>query len=131
WSGVDVGPGHAGATAGYDAPQGIARTESQVGTVNVGRGLAVGFGPNGLTVSHSIGVSGQQGVGAAHNFNMSIGRDGTHVSQGGTYTVGGNTRVLAGGETYIGSGQVGGGSYTGGYGFDTQSWSRSQTRRFW
>lgn len=131
WSGVDVGPGHAGATAGYDAPQGIARTESRVGDVNVGRGFALGYGPDGLSISHSIGVSGQHGIGAAHNFNMSIGRDGTHVSHGGVQTVGGNTRVIAGGETHIGPGQVRGGSYTGGYGHHTRAWSRSRTHRFW
>ncbi len=130
WSGVDVGPGHAGATAGYDAPQGIARTESRVGRVNMGRGLAVGFGPNGLSLSHSIGVSGQHGIGAAHNFNMSIGPNGTHVSHGGVQTVGGNSRVLAGGETHIGSGPIRGGSYTSGYGHNTRAWSRSRTRRF-
>ncbi len=131
WSGVDVGPGHAGATAGYDAPQGIARTESRVGQVSMGRGFALGLGPDGLSLSHSIGVSGQHGVGVAHNFNLSIGQDGTHVSHGGVQTIGGNTRVLAGGETHIGSGQIQGGSYSSGYGHDTRVWSNSRTRRFW
>lgn len=132
WSGVDVGPGHAEANAGYDAPQGLARTESRVGQVNVGQGFALGYGPDGLSLSHSIGVSGQNGLlGAAHNFNLSIGRDGTHVSHGGVQTIGGNSRVLAGGEAHYGPGQLGGGSYTGGFGQNTRAWSQSRTRRFW
>ena len=131
WSGVDVGPGHAGADAGYDAPNGIARTESRVGDINMGRGFALGYGPNGLSLSHSIGISGQHGFGAAHNFNMSIGPNGTHVSHGGTQTFGGNTRVLAGGESHIGPGQVWGGSRAGGFGHHTRAWSRSRTHRRW
>ena len=46
---------------------------ARVGHVNMGRGFALGYGHNGLSLSHSIGVSGQHGVGAAHNFNLSIG----------------------------------------------------------
>jgi hypothetical protein len=131
WSGVDVGPGHAGATAGYDAPEGFARTESRVGRVNVGRGLAVGLGPDGLSLSHTIGVAGHHGAGAAHNFNLSIGRDGTHVSHGGAVTHGGNTRVIAGGETHAGPGNVRGDSYAGGYGRHTRAWARSRVHRRW
>jgi hypothetical protein len=130
WSSVDVGPGHAGATAGYDAPEGFARTESRVGQVSLGRGLALGLGPDGLSLSHTVGVSGPR-AGAAHNFQLSIGRDGTHVSHGGAVTRGGNTRVLAGGETYVAPGHVRGDSYSGGFGHHTRAWARSQVWRRW
>jgi len=130
WSGVDVGPGHADATAGYDAPQGIARTESRVGRINLGRGLALGMGPDGLSLSHTVGVSGH-GAGAAHNFQLSVGRSGTHMSHGSAVTRGGNTRVVAGGETHVAPGQVWGDSYGGGFGRHSRAWARSQAWRRW
>ena len=126
---VDVGPGHANAGASYDAPIGIAESESRVGDVNFGRGFALGFGPNGLTLSHSIGVQ-DNGVGVGHNFQMSIGREGTHVSHGGVLTAGGNSQVIAGGQTQIDHNGPQGGSYAGGSGWHTNAWSQSRTRRF-
>jgi hypothetical protein len=130
WSSVDVGRGHAGATAGYDAPQGLARTETHVGRVSLGRGLALGLGPEGLSLSHTIGVSGHR-AGAAHNFQLSIGPNGTHVSRGGTVTRGGNTRVVAGGETYSGPGPVRGDSFAGGFGRRSRAWARSRAWHRW
>lgn len=127
WSSVDVGRRHARADAGYDAPRGIARTETQVGRVNLGRGLAVGYGPNGISLSHSIGVN-HRGVGTAHNFQMSVGPHGTHIGHGGVVTSGGNSRVITGGETWTGRVGAGGGNFATGHGRRSDAWSRSSTR---
>lgn len=121
-SGVDVGPGGSGASAGYVGDWGIAQTESRDG---FGRALGVGVTKDGVAISHSIGASnGSSGVG--HNFNMAIGRDGAHVSQGGVVTSGGNGRVQAGGS----GSQYGGGSDVIGWGNNTKAWSNSRTRRW-
>ncbi len=127
WSSVDVGRRHARADAGYDAPRGIARTETKVGRVNLGRGLAVGYGPNGISLSHSIGVN-HRGVGTAHNFQMSVGPHGTHIGHGGVVTSGGNSRVITGGESWTGRGGAGGGNFATGHGRRSDAWSRSSTR---
>ena len=124
---VDVGPGHANAGASYDAPLGIAQSESRVGDVNMGRGLAIGFGPNGFTLSHSIGVQ-DNGVAFGHNVQLSIGPNGTHVSHGGVVTAGGNSQVITGGETQIDRFGARGGNYAGGSGWQTQAWSESRTQ---
>lgn len=121
-SGVDVGPGGTGATAGYTGDWGVARTESRDG---LGRALGVGVTQDGVSISHSIGASnGSSGFG--HNFNMSIGRNGSHVSQGGVVTHGGNGRVQAGGSTS----QFGGGSRVSGWGKRTRAWTKSRSRRW-
>ncbi|TWT76150.1 hypothetical protein Pla123a_29390 [Posidoniimonas polymericola] len=121
-SGVDVGPGGSGASAGYVGDWGIADTESRDG---FGRALGVGVSKDGVAISHSIGASnGSSGVG--HNFNMAIGRDGAHVSQGGVVTSGGNGRVEAGGS----ASQFGGGSDVVGWGNNTKAWTESRTRRW-
>ncbi|TWT36988.1 hypothetical protein KOR34_19340 [Posidoniimonas corsicana] len=121
-SGVDVGPGGSGASAGYVGDWGIAKTESRDG---FGRALGVGVTKDGVAISHSIGASnGSSGVG--HNFNMAIGRDGAHVSQGGVVTGGGNGRVEAGGS----ASQQGGGSEVVGWGDNTKAWTESRTRRW-
>ncbi len=125
---VEIGPGSANAGASTDAPFGIARTGTRVGRVNVGRGLAVGMGPNGLTLSHTIGV-GQNGLGAAHNFNMSIGREGTNIGHGAVVTAGPGSRVIAGGNTRIDRFGPRGGSRAGGTGPYTRAWTESRTRR--
>ncbi len=127
WSRVDVGRRHARADAGTSAPRGIARTETRVGRVNLGRGLAVGYGPNGVSLSHSIGVN-HGGVGTAHNFQMSVGPHGTHVGHGGVVTSGGNSRVITGGESWTGRGGAGGGNFATGHGRRSDTWSRSSTR---
>jgi len=125
---VDVGRGHANAGAATDAPFGIARSESRAGDVNLGRGLAVGFGPNGLTLSHSIGLQ-DHGLGLGHTFNLSVGPDGTHVGQGGVLSVGSNSQVFTGGNTRIDQFGPRGGSYAGGTGRFTRAWSRNRVWR--
>lgn len=125
YSQVDVGRGRADAQAGYSGPAGIARTESRVGAVSLGRGLAISYGPGGISLSHTIGVSGP-GVGTAHNFQLSVGPGGTHVGRSGVVTTGGNTRVIAGGDTSRGPGRPQGGNFATGYGRRTEAWSQSQ-----
>jgi hypothetical protein len=125
YSQVDVGRGHADALAGYNAPAGIARTESRVGNVSLARGLAIGYGPNGISLSHSIGVAGHH-VGTAHNFQLSVGPNGTHVGRSGVVTTGGNTRVIAGGDTASEPGVPHGGNFATGYGRRTEAWSQSE-----
>lgn len=125
YSQVDVGRHHADAQAGYNAPAGIARTESRVGNVSLGRGLAIGYGPNGISISHSIGVAGRH-MGTAHNFQLSVGPNGTHVGRSGVVTTGGNTRVIAGGDTASGPGVPHGGNFATGYGRRTEAWSQSE-----
>lgn len=127
YSHVDVGRRHADASAGYHAPEGIARTQSRVGRVNVGRGLAVGFGAGGVSLSHSIGVV-RGGAGAAHNFQLSVGPHGTHSGHSGVVTRGGQSRVVSGGETWTGPGGSGGSNFATGSGRRTEAWARSATR---
>ena len=128
-SGVDVGPGHAGATAGANGQWQHAKTKTHVGdNGRFAQGLAVGAGPNGLAVSHSIGGNAG-GVGLGHNLNLSIGRGGTHFSHGGVQSSGGNSRIIAGGGTTQGGiGNVNGGSTVGGFGNRTRTWTRAATR---
>ena len=125
---VDVGRGHANSGAATDSPMGIAQSESRVGRVNMARGLAVGFGPDGLSISHSIGVN-DRGLGVGHNFNMSVGRNGTHVGQGHVVTGGPNGRVFTGGETRVDRFGARGGNYAGGQGQFTRAWTRNRSRR--
>ena len=124
---VDVGRRHADAQAGYSAPAGIAQTYSHVGAVSVGRGFAVGYGDGGISVSHSIGVSGPV-AGTAHSFQLSVGPNGTHVGRSSVVTSGGNTRVIAGGETSSGPIRPQGSAFAGGFGRRTDAWSQSQVR---
>lgn len=127
---VDVGRGHASAEASYDGPRGMARTDTRVGRVNFARGLAVTYGPQGVSVSQSIGVA-HGNFARAHSFQLSVGPQGTHVGHGGVVTRGGNTRVISGGETYTGPGGPHGGNFATGTGHRTDAWSRSQTVRRW
>jgi hypothetical protein len=127
YSRVDVGRHHADAQAGYDAPAGFARTESRVGNVSLGRGLAIGYGPNGISISHSIGVAGRH-LGTAHNFQLSVGPSGTHRGRSGVVTRGGNTRVIVGGDTAVGPVRPYGGSFATGYGRHIQARSSSEVR---
>jgi hypothetical protein len=127
WSHVDVGRHHADARAGYDAPRGLVRTESRVGDVNVGRAVAVGLGPGGVSLSHSIGLS-RGGMGTAHNFQLGIGPGGTHAGHGGVVARGGEARVISGGETSSGY-APGGSNYSSGFGRRVEAWSNSNSRR--
>ena len=131
---VDVGPGFAGSDATASGRWTHTDTESRVGSNgSMARGLAIGAGPNGLSLSHSIGVN-HGGVGLGHNLNLSIGRGGTHVSHGGVKSVGGNSRIIAGGGTQQNfggiSGRVRGGSTVTGFGNRTQNHSGARTRNF-
>lgn len=128
---VDVGPGFAGAGASANGSifQFTDTTSRVKNGTSFGQGVAVGVGHNGISFSHSLGANGG-GMGVGHNLNMTIGRNGTHVSHGGVTTQGGNSRVRVGG----GSGQYGnqiyGGSTATGFGNRTRAWSNSNTRRF-
>ncbi len=127
---VDIFNGGAGAGATADGQLKFARSKSSSNNgVQFGHGFAVGAGPNGIAVSNSIGA-GTGPVGAAHNLNLTIGRGGTHVSQGGVVSQGGNRRVTTGGSTGIQNGQVYGGSNSTGYGNNTRAWSQSHTNQW-
>jgi hypothetical protein len=123
---VDLGRRHASAEASYSGPAGMARTDTRVGRVNFARGLAVSYGPQGISLSQSIGVS-RGPVATAHNFQLSVGPDGTHVGHGGVVSRGGDTRVITGGHTSTGPGGPHGGNFATGNGRHTQAWSRSQS----
>lgn len=128
---VDVGPGHAGATADANGEiWSFGDTTSHVdGNGSFASGVAIGVGHDGISFSHSVGANGG-GMGVGHNINMTIGRDGTHVSQGGVTTQGGNTRVEAGGGSGRYGGGLRGGSNVRGWGNNTNAWSNSNTQRF-
>jgi hypothetical protein len=89
----------------------------------------VGAGPNGISLSNSIGA-GTGPLGGAHNVNLHIGRNGTHVSHGGVVSQGGNRRVISGGSAGNYGGQVSGGNYSTGFGNQTNAYSKSRTRRW-
>ena len=129
-SGVNVGPGFANGSASADGDWTLVDSGSHVnGNTSIGRGVAIGAGPDGISFSHSIGVSGN-GVGAGHNFNMSIGRQGTHVSGGNVITQGGTPGVSIGGGSGNYPSGFGGGSYATGFGNFTSANTFSQTNRF-
>lgn len=124
---VDVSPGQAGASGTASGAWQLVESNSRVnhGT-SLGKSLAVGAGPNGLAISHSVGVN-SGGVGAAHNFNLSIGPQGTHVSNGSVISQGGNSRVIAGGNAQTGFTGPRGGSQVSGFGHHTRAHSQSRT----
>lgn len=130
-TGVDVGPGHAGATAGANGDiWQWTDTQSRVGGAgSFGQGVAIGVGRNGVSFSHSIGANGG-GAGVGHNINMTIGRNGSHVSHGGVTSRGGNSRVQVGGGSGQQFGGISGGSTATGWGRNTNTWSNSNTQRF-
>ena len=124
---VDVGPGHAAANGAANGHWKRVHTESKVGPIgSLGRALAIGAGPNGLSISHSIGLNGP-GQGIGHNFNLSIGPSGAHVSRGAVNAAGGPTRVIAGGNTgFQRFGPPIGGSTVTGFGHRTTAVSESR-----
>lgn len=128
---VDVGNGRAGAGGSATGQYQHVDTDSRVGPFgSVARGVAVGAGPNGLSISHSIGLNAG-GQGTAHNFNLSIGPNGTHISRGNVNSSGGNSRVIAGGGSNVGSPYYGpaGGSYATGFGNHTVANTHAQSHR--
>ena len=127
-SNVIVGPGSAGASASANGVWQHTKTGADVGKHHsVAHGLAVGAGPDGLAVSHSIGGNAA-GVGIGHNFNLSIGRGGTHVSSGSVQSSGGNSTIMAGGQvSNRGPSQIFGGSMVGGFGTRTKTRTRAVT----
>ncbi len=127
---VDIGRRHARAEASYDGPAGMARTDTRVGRVNFARGLAVSYGIDGVSLSQSIGVS-HGGLSTAHNFQLSIGPGGTHLSRGGVVTRGGDSRAITSGHTSRGRGGPRGGSSSTGTGHDTRAWSSSESHPRW
>lgn len=127
---VDVGPGHAGAGGSATGTFQHVDTHSQVGPRgSVAHGVAIGAGPNGFALSHSIGVNGG-GRGTAHNFNLSVGPNGTHVSHGNVNSSGGSSRVLAGGNANAGAPWISpsGGSHVTGFGHRTHANTYAETR---
>jgi hypothetical protein len=68
--------GTAQATARYEGDIGFARTNTQSGSVNLARGVAVGVDESGLSLSVSQAVAPRGGSAIATTFNLSIGRDG-------------------------------------------------------
>lgn len=128
-SGVDLSNGRAGAGASADGQWTFVDSTSNVnGSNSFGHGIGVGVGPNGISVSNSVGFNTAQG-GAAHNFNMTVGRNGTHFSDGGVVSQGGNTGVIAGGGSGLYGNQISGGSSVTGYGNHVDAYSNSRTRR--
>ena len=129
-SGVDVGPGFANGSASADGEWTFVDTSSRVNGANsLGHGVAIGAGPNGISFSHSIGFN-SGGVGAGHNMNMTIGQNGTHVSNGQVVTQGGNSQVVVGGGSGQYGGGISGGSMVTGYGDVTYGQSQSHTHVF-
>lgn len=130
-TGVDVGPGHASGSAGADGDiWSFGDTTSHVdGGGSFASGVAIGVGQDGISFSHSVGANGG-GAGFGHNINMTIGRNGSHVSSGGVTSQGGNSRVQVGGGSGQTLGNIGGGSIVKGWGNNTNAWSNSDTRRF-
>lgn len=127
---VDVGPDRAGAGGTATGTFQHVDTRSRVGPGgNIAHGVAIGAGPNGLAMSHSIGVHGG-GRGNAHNFNLSVGPGGAHVSRGNVHSSGGNSRVIASGSTSTGNpwNPPGGGSLVTGFGRQTQASTTADTR---
>lgn len=113
-TGVDVGRHHANAHGSADGEFNFVDTQSRVGPGgNMGRAIAIGAGPNGLAISHSIGLGGGNNA-VGHNFNMTIGPGGAHVSRGNVQSSGFNPRAIAGGGAAITPrGHVGGSNVTG------------------
>ncbi len=68
--------GTAQATAHYAGDLGFARTNTQSGSINLARGIAVGVDRSGLSLSVSNAIAPQNGPGVAVSFNLSIDRDG-------------------------------------------------------
>jgi hypothetical protein len=68
--------GTAQATASYEGDVGFARTNTQSGSVNLARGIAVGVDQSGLSISVSQAVAPRGGSAVAATFNLSIDRDG-------------------------------------------------------
>ena len=68
--------GTAQATAYYAGDLGFARTNTQSGSINLARGVAVGVDRSGLSLSVSNTVAPQHGPAVAVSFNLSIDRDG-------------------------------------------------------
>jgi len=68
--------GTAQASAHYEGNLGFARTNTQSGSVNSARGVAVGVDRSGLSLSVSKAIAPQHGPAVAVSFNLSIDRDG-------------------------------------------------------
>ncbi|NLX22376.1 MAG: hypothetical protein GXY55_12030 [Phycisphaerae bacterium] len=102
------GDGVASAMANYEGQggQGIARTRTETGDINLARALAVGVDRNGMDISFSHAIAGPFGILPAYagTFNLSIGRDGSVAgSYGGALASGGLVRSAeAGGVTSSG-----------------------------
>ena len=128
-TGVDLGNGFAGANASADGQWTLVDSTSKVdGSNSFGHGFGIGVGPNGISVSNSVGVNTAQG-GVGHNFNMTNGQNGPHFSESGDVRQGGATRVIAGGGSGQYGGGISGGSSATGYGDYVDAYSRSNTQQ--
>ncbi len=127
-SGINLGGGFAGASASADGQWTLVDTTSKVdGSNSFGHGIGIGVGPNGISLSNSVGVNTAQG-GVGHNFNMTIGQNGTHFSESGVVAQGGNTGVAVGGGSGQYGGGISGGSSATGYGDYVDAYSNSHTQ---
>lgn len=97
-------PGSATATARYAGNVGFVRTDTRTGSVNLARGVAVGFDEDGLSVSLSTAIAPRFGPAVGSTFNFSLGANGeAAVSRGTSQADGGHTSaVTVGGETASG-----------------------------
>jgi hypothetical protein len=93
--------GTATASARYEGDIGFARTDTRSGSVNLARGVAVGFDEDGLSLSLSLALAPKRGPAVATTFNISLDRDGEVATSVGTaLATGGTSRsVSAGGST--------------------------------
>jgi hypothetical protein len=90
--------GSATAAARYEGDTGFARTDTRTGRVNVARGVAVGVDEDGVSLSVSLAVAPQVGLGLATTFNMTIDRDGdVATSVGSALAFGGTSRTVTAG----------------------------------
>lgn len=100
--------GVAAASARYVGDIGFARTTSHSGSLNLARGVAVGFDEDGLSLSVSNAVATRHGPAIATNFNLTIGRDGDVSSSSGLAVANGpiHREASAGGSVGTGPGRA-------------------------
>lgn len=98
--------GTATATASYEGDVGFARTDTRSGSVNLARGVAVGFDEDGLSLSISNAIAPRFGPAIATNFNLSIDTDGDVSASRGLAIASGplSRTATAGGVTANGRG---------------------------
>ena len=99
--------GTAQATARYDGNIGFARTDTQSGSVNLARGVAVGVDQSGLSLSVSNAIAPRFGPALATSFNLSIDRNGRVSRSRGTTVADGPIQRSATAGGRVGTGRHG------------------------